>query len=265
MNDTGRKRTVRGGGAALVVALTLGCGGGGGGGGGAGGAATVAGNVSNATTSALERSQRGWLAWLGEEIVGLARRAYAAVNTSLGGITVTVTRDTASVSGTTDNAGDFTVVAAPSGNVSIAFSRDSCTVAVALNDVEDNSTIDLQDTTVSCNSASPGRIQETFQGVLHHKPASGSNGNFQMCALGNGSNHIREMDVSGAVLVGGPTSADDLLEGDLLTVTGLRRGVGGNSTIDATRIELIGGGENDQCQGIPTPTPEPSPTPTETP
>src|SRR5258706_4503097 len=71
----------------LVVAMGMGCGGdnkspGPGG-------STITGNISTASTASLERSRNSLLAWVGENLIGLARTAYAqVVDTSLDGITV---------------------------------------------------------------------------------------------------------------------------------------------------------------------------------
>src|SRR5262249_54500347 len=137
-----------------------------------------------------------------------------------------------------------------------------------LSDVDDNSTIDLNNTTLNCNSASPGKIAETYDGVLHHRPAGGSLGNWQTCAFGGGSNHIREVDVGAAAFEdanGAAISSAAFTEGDFIEVTGNRRGVGGNSTVDATVLKRLGSGQNDKCKNSVTPTPSPSPTPTSTP
>jgi hypothetical protein len=51
------------------------------GGGGGNGTSTISGNVSNASTSAIQRSQQSWLAWLREEFAGFSGRAYAQTAT----------------------------------------------------------------------------------------------------------------------------------------------------------------------------------------
>lgn len=241
--------------AALVVATTAGCGGGGGGGGG--GNATVSGNVTNASTSERQSEKRTWLAFLGEEVIGLARRAYAAVDSSLGGITVRVSAGGDESDGVTGDNGDFDV-SSPSGDVTVRFARGSCDASLSLPDVAEGSAIDLQNVTVNCNDANPGKVAETFQGVILNKPGS-PNGNLNVCAFGGGGNHTRAVKTSGAEFVG--TSFADLAVGDLIESTGERAGNGGNSTLFATSVRKVGTSSTGQCAGIATPTPEPTETP----
>ena len=245
----------------LLGALGIGCGGGGGGGGGGG--ATISGNLTSASTAARE-SRATWLALLGEEILGFARRAYAAVDNSLGGVTVMVARGGRQAAATTGADGRFDVGDAPSGDVTVSFVRGSCDATVSLPDVADGSTLVLQDTTLNCNNASPGKITEAFQGVLLNKPSS-PNGNLQVCAFGGGGNHIRAVKTNSAEFVG--TSFAALQVGDLIEATGDRAGNGANSTLFAASIQKVGTSSTGNCAGIATPTPEPTgtTTPTSTP
>jgi len=248
--------------AALVLvfagATMLGCGGGGGGG---GGSARISGNVSNASTTERETARSTWLARLGEELLGLARRAYAAVDDTVAGISVKVNRGSSEGDDVTDPQGDFDIRNAPSGDVTVSFARGSCNASLSLPDVADDSTIDLGDVTVACNDASPGKIAETFQGVILNKPGS-PNGNLNVCAFGGGGNHIRAVKTNDADFVG--TSFDDLKEGDLIVLTGERAGNGANSTMFASSVGKIGTSGTGNCAGIPTPTPEPTSTPSGT-
>jgi hypothetical protein len=256
-------------GTALAAAAAFGCGGGGGGGGGgsSGGTATISGGVTNASTSEKETAKTTWLARLGEEMLGLAKRAYAAatVDTSLDGITVTVSEGSIQAASVTDNLGDFAVDNAPTGDVTVAFSRGNCRASVSLPDVADGSAVQLQNTTVDCNAANPGKIEETFQGVLEHKPAS-PNGNLNVCAFGGGGNHVRAVNTDSSTQFedanGGAASFGDLQDGDLIEATGQREGVGSSSTLVAATVKRIASGHTDQCKNIATPTPVPTSTPT---
>src|SRR5437016_4113396 len=90
--------------AAALAMLAAACGNDNGSGSG-GRTATVSGNVSNATTSSLER--KSWLARLRDEVSIFAQNAYAQVGASaLAGIIVTVTSGNASATATTDDNGD---------------------------------------------------------------------------------------------------------------------------------------------------------------
>src|SRR5882724_3046378 len=242
---------------ALVVATALGCGGGGGGGGGS--TARITGNVTDATTSARESAHTTWLARLGEELLGLARRAYAAVDDTLGGITVKVKKGSSESDGLTDDGGDFDVPGAPSGDVTVSFGRGNCEASLPIPDVADGSTIDLQDVSVNCDNAHPDKIVETFEGVILNKPNS-PNGNLNVCAFGGGGNHIRAVKTTDADFVG--TSFADLAEGDIIQSTGTRAGNGANSTLFATSVQKVGTSSTGNCGNIPTPTPEPTTTAT---
>jgi hypothetical protein len=242
---------------ALAAATTLGCGGGGGGGGG--GTARITGNVADATTSARETAHTTWLARLGEELLGLARRAYAAVDDTIGGIAVKVKKGSSESDGLTDDQGDFDVPGAPSGDVTVSFGRGNCEASLPIPDVVDGSTIELQDVSVDCDNAQPDKFVETFQGVILNKPGS-PNGNLNVCAFGGGGNHIRAVKTTDADFVG--TSFDDLAEGDIIESTGTRAGNGANSTLFATSVQKVGTSSTGNCGTIPTPTVEPTTTAT---
>ena len=241
----------------LVTLTALGCGGGGGGGGG--GDARITGNVSDAATSVREQGRSTWLAWLGEELIGLARRAYAAVDDTVGGITVKVTKGSNESDDITQDNGAFDVPNAPAGDVTVTFNRGSCVASLPIPDVAAGSTIDLQDVSIDCNDAHPDKVVETFQSVIENKPGS-PEGNLTVCTLGSGGGqHIRAVKTSGADFVG--TSFDDLQEGDIIEATGERAGNGANSTLFATQVRKVGTGTTGACGNIATPTPESTATP----
>lgn len=246
-------------GVALALVATLGCGGGGGGG---GGNARITGNVSDATTSARETGRSTWLARIGEELLGLARRAFAAVDDTVGGITVKVNRGSSESDDVSQDDGDFDVPNAPSGDVTVTFARGNCEASLPIPDVADGSTIDLQDVSVDCDNAHPDKIVETFRGVIENKPSS-PNGNLNVCAFGGGGNHIRAVKTDEAVFDG--TSFDDLAVGDIIEATGQRAGNGANSTLFASSVRVVGTSSTGNCGNIPTPTPEATNTPGETP
>lgn len=252
---------------ALVVAVFVGCGGGGGGGNGAG--ATVTGNVSSAATAANETANNTWLARLGEDLLGFARRVHAAMeDTSVNGIMVTVAHGKNQMVGMTDAMGDFRVGDVPTGSVIVSFSRGACNAPVPIDDMIDGSTLQLVNVTIRCNSATPAAVVETFQGVLENIPAS-QNGNLNVCAFGGASNHVRavktDTNTSFENSNGGAASFSDFAEGDLVEATGQRKGIGTFTALTATTLRRIGSGNTDPCKSIPTPTPASSSTPTATP
>ncbi len=264
----------------LAVALLVGCGGGGGGGGGSN--VVVDGTVATASTVASDRNERRWLAWIGEEIVGLAKRVYAqATNTSLDGIEVTVSGNGDTVTATTGVNGTFSFGSAPNGNVTAAFSRDSCAGQVSLPDVTTTSVVTLENIVFDCAGARPARVSETFQGVARNKPASQSEA-LSVCVSSGGSSRTRVVLIQGATIEndnGNEIPFSDLLAGDRILVTGARQALGTSSTVDAQVVRVLGGGSSDPCGGsfgpTPTSTPTttsaatatatPTPTPTETP
>ena len=253
-------------GGVVAVAAAVGCGGGGGGGGA--GSATVSGNVSNASTSSVQSEKRSWLAWASEEVLGLARRVYAAAaNTTPGGITVTVTAGGGNASAMTDSAGDFSVGGAPTGDVTVSFARGNCDASIPLSDVTDGSTLDMKGVAIACNTGNVSELDETFRGVLENKPAS-DNGNLNVCAFGGGGNHIRAVKTKNGTLfensAGGAATFADLQDGDLIEVSGVREGIGGNSAVNAATLKIISSGQTGNCQGLSTPTPESTSTPTVT-
>jgi hypothetical protein len=244
--------------------LGLGCGGGGGGGGGGGsgrGTAVITGNLSSVSTAALSAEKRSWLAWAGEELLGLARRAYAA-NTGRGGVTVDIVGPRGSSSTDTDSNGRFGIANAPTGDLTVSFARDNCNASIALNDVTDGSTLDIRNVAINCDKATVAELDEIFQAVIENKPAS-PNGNLNVCAFGGGGNHIRavktrrsDFENSG----GDPLTFMDLQEGDLIEVTGERAGIGANSAVDASNVTLISSGnDTGNCAGLAAPTPSPTP------
>lgn len=238
----------------LAAAVTVGCGGGGGG--VESGTAVIGGNVSS-SSAAVQGEKRTWLAWLADEVLGVVKQAYAA---AVGGLDVSVEGPGRRASAVTDDGGNFSVGGAPTGDVSVVFSRGNCRASVPVSDVSNGSTLDLRDVTVSCNSARVRQLAETFQGVLLNKPAS-PNGNLNVCASGGGGNHVRAVKTrSGATFEN--TSFEDLQEGDLLEVSGEREGIGAFSALEASLVRVIGSGDTGNCQSLPTPTPEPTATPT---
>jgi len=258
----------------LATSLSLGCGGGGGGGGGGGSASTITGNVSNAATDSFAALRRNWLLRFAEDFVGIARRAFAqATDTSVGGIEVTASTVNASgASDTTDAAGNFTLGGAPTGNVTVIFSRGRCEGEVVLPDVTQKGIIALENVTFDCSGANPSKVSETFQGVIRNVPSS-PNGNLNVCVASGGGQRTRVVKVKDAGFrneAGGVASFGDLAEGQLIEASGEREGLGSSSALDADIVRILGTGSDD-CSGQATPTPEvtetpeAAPTPTETP
>jgi hypothetical protein len=179
------------------------------------------------------------LAWAAEELFGLAREAYAAANSTLGGVKVSVVGPGGTSSTDTDANGRFTVQDAPTGDVIVSFHRGECDASVPLNDVSDGEIVHMNSVTFDCGRATVADLTETFQGVIDNKPAS-PNGNLNVCAETDGGNHVRAVKTGHAQFEG--TSFADLQEGDLIEVTGQRAGVGANSAVDASTIQLVQSG-----------------------
>jgi hypothetical protein len=233
-----------------------------GGGGDGGERARIQGAVSNASTAAVERDQ-GWLAWASERVFRIVQIAFAQTSdTSLGGITVTVTSANGSASDETDATGNFTVSSGPTGDVDVRFRRDTCDQDVPLDDVTDGSTITLDSVTFDCSGATPASVHETFRAVVRNVPES-PNGNVNACVRSGGQNRTRIVKLKNDPTITGGT----LAEGDLIDVDGDREGRGENSAVVAETIAIVGRGTRDECSGTvftptETPVPDASPTPT---
>jgi hypothetical protein len=252
---------------ALATSLSLGCGGGGGGGGG-GSASTITGNVSSAATDSLAELKRNWLVRFAEDFLGIARRAFAqATDTSLGDIDVNASSvNGARASDKTDAAGNFTLGGAPTGDVTVIFSRGRCEGEVVLPDVTQNGLIALDDVAFDCGGARPSKVSETFQGVIRNVPSS-ANGNLNVCVASGGGSRTRVVKIKSAVFrneAGGVASFDDLADGQQIEASGEREGLGSSSALDANLVRILGTG-GDTCAGQATPTPEATETPGVTP
>ena len=250
-------------GGTLTVLVLIGCGGGGGGG---GQVSTIKGDVATASTASLERRSRGWLAWVGEQAWGLAR---AFADATLGGIRV----QAGAVTGSTDDSGQFDLGGAPTGDVTVTFSRGGCEGEVVLPDVTAGSTLKLHAVAFDCTGARPSKVTETFQAVIINKPAS-PNGNLNVCVASGGGHRTRVVKIKDAAIkdaTGNPADFSNLAEGDLIEASGDREGLGASSALDASTVTILGAGNPVSCQGQATPTPaatetpEPTATPTPTP
>jgi hypothetical protein len=249
------------------VIVTCGCGGGGS---GVGSNTVIDGNVATASTAAAERGRRHWLARLGEEILILARTAYAQVaDTSLAGIDVTVSGTGGTLTDTTDVNGAFSIGGAPNGDVVAQFRRGSCTGQVSLPDVTGTSTVTLENLIFNCSETTPARVSETFQGVALNVPAS-ANGNFTVCVSSGGISRNRVVKIQGATFEnqnGNTIPFGDLLPGDRLLAIGAREELGASSTLAAATVRILGSGSPSDCSGAgfgPTATPTRTPAPTAT-
>lgn len=257
--------------AGAFLAIAVACGGGGGDGGGGGGgssSSTIQGNVSRASTTAAPAERRSRLVRLGEELVGFARRAFAA--SSVSGVQVRASGVSGpSVTAITDDAGTFNLPGSPTGNVTVVFSRDRCQGQVILPDVTNNAVMTMEDVTFDCTGARPAKVSETFRGVIRNVPGS-REGNLVVCVLSGGARRTRAVKLKDAVIEdssGTPTSFDDLADGQLIEASGDREGLGSSSALDAESVRILGAGNPDDCAAESTPTPAATatPSPEETP
>jgi hypothetical protein len=260
----------------MLLAIAVACGGGGGGGGdggGSGSTSTIQGNISSASTTAVSTDRRSRLARLGQDLIGLARPAFAASNVS--GVQIRASGVGSSVTDLTDDMGTFTLGGSPTGNVTVVFSRDRCQGDVILPDVTNDSLLVMEDVTFDCTGARPARVSETFRGVVGHVPGS-REGNLTVCAFSGSARRTRVVKLNDAVIEdsnGTPTSFNDLADGQLVEAFGEREGLGSSSALDADTVKIVGAGNPDDC-AAPTPapsatdtpqpdrTPEPTPSPT---
>jgi hypothetical protein len=236
-----------------------------GGGGGGSGSARVTGNVSSGPSAALEPPERSWFAWIRQGLrTGLA---FAQGAGNVDDILVTVRRGNRSGSTQTNASGDFDIGNAPTGDVTVTFQKDDCTADGDLPDVTRNSTITLEDVDVSdCDNARPARVEETFDAVVRNKPGS-PNGNLNVCVDSGGQIRTRVVKIQDATFEDAGSGRDsfaELEEGDRITVTGTREGLGAPSALDATTVGIVSSGSPGDCEVLLTPTATPTGTPEET-
>jgi len=221
------------------------------------GGSTVTGNVANAATASVMPSRSTWLAWLGEQIFGFARPAYAqARDTTLGGITVIVRGGGRELSDLTDSNGNFSIADAPTGEITIIFRRGSCEGSLPVGGVISSSTLTLVDASFIC---SPGSdvgdvsltdLDERFLGVMRDDPSDPNS--IRLCTrVGNddverfvaASNDIEDSN-------GNQTSFSSLDRHDRLQIDGFRSDAGDNFTFDTQRIQVQQHDVTDDCAGV---------------
>jgi hypothetical protein len=207
-------------------------------------------------------------------VLGLAKRALA--DTGLGGITVQANSSNGrAVADSTDDAGEFELDGAPTGNVTVTFDRGGCQGEIFLPDVAADSTLRIRNVAFDCTGARPSRVLETFRAVVTNVPSSQA-GNLVVCVASGGGQRTRVVKVDDATIQdanGNPASFSDLAEGQLIEAGGEREGLGTSSALVANNLTILGAGNPADCSGQPvptavvtqTPTPEATATPTETP
>ncbi|MGH7899080.1 MAG: hypothetical protein ACREQQ_14085 [Candidatus Binatia bacterium] len=261
------------GGFMTIVILVIGCGGSGGGGGVAAQTSTIRGQVASASTASTDRGSRGWMVRLAEEAFGLAKRAFA--DTALAGIAVQANGSSGQpVAASTDDTGAFELEGAPTGNVTVTFTRGGCQGEIVLPDVTADSTLGIRNVAFDCTGAVPASVIETFRATIVDAPAS-PDGDLVVCAASGGGNRTRVVEIHDAAITnagGTPGNVSDLEAGQLIDVSGERLGVGSSSALDASNLTIVSGGNPVACSGpVPTPVvtatavPEATATETETP
>jgi hypothetical protein len=246
-----------------LVALAFACGGGGGGGGNGpgGGSGTIQGNISSASTAAMVREPRSWIARLGRELDGFAREAFAASDVS--GVQVRASGVGASgVTDLSDDTGAFTLLGSPTGNVTVIFSRDRCQGEVILPDVANGSVLIMEDVTFDCTGAEPATVSETFRGVARTVPSS-REGSLTVCVSSGNFSRLRVVTLQDVVVRdsnGTPTNFNNLAAGQLIETSGDRQAHGSSSVVAASTVKILGTGSDD-CPGPSTPTPGATETP----
>jgi hypothetical protein len=245
--------------ATILSAVVCACGGGGGAGGGP--SATIRGNLATAPSAALRRPTRYWLASLAR-----TRRAFAQT-ADLAAVDVRATAvDGSSASDSTDERGEFELRGAPTGNVTVIFSRGRCQGEVILPDMTSEAVVTLDDVEFDCRGARPARVAETFRGVVRDVPSSPS-GNVNVCVAAGGAHRTRVIKLRDAAIQdanGTPTSFNNLAVGQLVEASGAREGLGASSAVETDTLRIIAEGNRDECSGQSTPTPAVTATPAPT-
>jgi hypothetical protein len=196
----------------------------GGGGGGGNSSSTIQGNVSSASRAAETRQRRSWLARLGRELDGSARRAFAASQLSDVQVRATSAR-TSGVTDLTDDTEAFTLSGAPTGNVTIVFSRDRCQGEVILPDVTNDSVLTMDDVTFDCTGAEPAKVSEIFRGVTRNVPSSRER-NLTVCVSSGSASRLRVVTLQNVVVRdsnGTPTNFNNLAAGQRIETSGDRQ------------------------------------------
>ena len=141
-------------GIAVIALVGFGCGGDGGGGGGP--TSTIQGNVADSPGATLQRTERSWLAWLREDVLGFAKNAVAQ-----SGVVVTARGGGRRVSDETASDGSFDIDGAPSGDVTVTFQDGDCAASQEIPSIGGGCVVVLEDVELNCrNVRSIARIGE---------------------------------------------------------------------------------------------------------
>jgi len=237
----------------LIIAMGMGCGGDNSSPGPGG--ATITGNILTASTASLQKSRRTWLAWAGENLVGLARTAYAqAADSSVDGITVIARGQGREVSDLTGGSGDFVITDAPTGDVDIVLRRGGCEGTLPLGNVISNSTITLEDVDFTCPSGTgtglvdPAGTFEVLQGVIRNDDDPESA--VTLCVRQGNDDRDRDVDFETADLEdedGRSTSFASFRTLDLVEVSGERIGTGDSFDFHTDLVRLRDRDVRDDC------------------
>ena len=237
----------------LIIAMGMGCGGDNSSPGPGG--ATLTGNILTASTASLEKSRSTWLAWVGENLIGLARTAYAQVtDSSVDGITVIARGQGREVSDLTGAGGDFIITDAPTGDIDIVLRRGGCEGTLPLGNVISNSSITLEDVDFNCPSGTgtglvdPSGIFETLQGVIRNEDDPESE--VTLCVRQGDDDRDRDIDFTSASLEdegGDSTSFSSFRDNDLVEVSGERSGSGDSFDFNADLVRLRDRDVRDDC------------------
>jgi hypothetical protein len=203
----------------------------------------------------LIRARRSWLARVGRELDGFARQAFAASELSDVQVRASSAR-TSAVTDLTDDTGAFTLVGAPTGNVTVVFSRDRCQGEVILPDVTNDSVLVIEDVSFDCTGAEPARVSETFRGVTRDVPSSRERG-LTVCVASGDASRLRMVTLQNVVVrdsTGTPTNLSNLAVGQLIETSGDRQALGSSSVVAASTVKILGASTND-CSEPSTPTP----------
>ena len=215
------------------------------------GGSTFRGNVSVATTAAVE-TERSLLRRFAELLLPW-RTAHAQIpDTTLGDITVTVVsnRERTDI---TDANGQFVLFDAPTGETTVIFRRGGCQASFPISAVVSGSTITLTNVNFQCNEATPDNIHETFRAVLRDEP-SGTGDDLDLCVRVGDDQRLRSAFGGGAVYRGanGETrSFDDLEDDDLLEIDGDRSGFGAPDSFFVEQVRILERNVNDPCDDDP--------------
>lgn len=188
------------------------------------GGSTVSGNVSSATTPG---------------------------DTTLGNIVVEVRGDGQS-STTTDSAGNFTVLDAPTGEIELVLRRGACEAVFPIDSVSSRGNLDFVDIVFDCGGLDFLLVLESFEAILR-EDADSRIEPVRACVRVGDDDRTREIDAETATIIDDDDdigSIGNLDENDRVGIEGDRNGSGRAATFIASEVRVLETDARDPCDDV---------------